>query len=332
MRPRLKAVIVLAPTDGASIGLLFGGTRTDITLEHGELSSLGGLLANLSGLWTLPEVARLSNVALADAEAVVARLHEAGLVYEHTDADDDGLLDADDIHRSSAAFIRAIRFDFGRHPLFAALATSERLFVACACEYWFLIRDAGTHIALALHHAPAPLKPMLAAHLAEERDHAEHIAPALAAALDLPVAALAQACPCAAADAALIKTRVLAQHNVLGYLAATSFCEAPLGHSASPTPAPSWSAPTHRLFAALAGHFEEDRAAGHASLFANAIDALNTPIPRRDLARALEAAHQYKHYLDNLNHEILRTYAMPGSMLPHVSARYDDFAVGPEPT
>jgi hypothetical protein len=324
--PRLKATVVLGPSGNARLGLLFGGLRHDITFQIGDEIDLVRLLGLLSGVWSPTQIAEFCSFPVADVEAVITRLCAAGLVYVDDPAKAYAHIEVAECIRASEAFFEAIRFDYGRHPLFARLADNERLFIGCAYEYWFLVRDAPVHIALAVLRATGAERTRLDHYLDEEKDHGDEIAPFLAAALNVTTELLFASTPCAAADAALLKTRALASNDLLAYAAATSFCEASIAKSLAMAPGvSSWRPASRALFEALARHFEGDQSAGHASLFAEFMQARAENLTRDAVAGALAAAHLYKHYLDNLNHEILRMYSGEGTVLPRLPPTFGDF-------
>jgi hypothetical protein len=328
--PRLKAAIALGKSTDSDLGLLFGGMRNGIRFEAGGTVDFARLISNLSGFRSVHDAARLADVSSADAQEIVERLSSAGLAYSFPDADEQTPLALETALSAGKGFLSAIRFDYGRHPLFAMLPQSERIFLGCAYEYFFLVKDARIHVSMAIEKAEPGMQPVFRRYLEEEKDHADGMAPALADALGIPVSLLAECVPCAAADAAILKTRELARADTLAYAAATAFCEAPAGRPFADSEIPgAWRSESKELLASLTRHFDADRAAGHASLFEAALRSRDSRLARKDVAAALEAAHQYKHYLDNLNHEILRTYGAEGSVLPRFRASFGDFETEP---
>lgn len=311
-----------------ALGLRLGGRAVGVTIEQGDPSHLAALMGALSGAHSIDRVAARTGIRAGDVADIVSQLSRAGMLYDYSAADPPQPLPAAEFAEAARSFFAALRFDMFRHVLFSTMPGNERLFVAAANEYFFCIRDAERHIGLALQSAPPALAPLLRTYLDQERGHAGAIAPALAAALEVELPLLDRLAPLASTDAAMLKTRELASSDTLSYVAVVGLCEAgrPLVRSdvldAVRRP---WSSRSMDLLDVLLRHYELDTAASHADLFSAAVAAMAPCYDRPVAAAALQAAHQYKHYLDNIHHEVMRTYAHSGAPLPRLTPRLADF-------
>lgn len=323
--PRLKAVIALGGQDGSEFGLLFGGKKHLIVFDLGNTRDFAQLASQLSGLKSIRQIADITGFPLQDVEDAVEKLEQAGLVYEYPQTKNSDTVDIQLIIQTGKELFSSLRFDYSRHPLFSQIRQDEKLFVATAYEYFFLISDASTHISLAIENAPESMKPILQRYLADEKDHGKDIARSLANALGISVIQLDACIPCAAAEAAVFKMRELARTDTLSYIAAAEFCEAsacrPLRLDVLND---EWSVDSNRLLDALTRHHSQDVDAGHDSIFEEAIHR-STVIDEAHAGRCLASVHEFKHYLDNLNHEILRTYGADGASLPRACPSFEDF-------
>lgn len=322
----MKAVIALGGQDGSEFGLLFGGKKHCIAFECGDIDDFARLTAQLSGLKSTRQIADVTGLSLREVEDNVQKLVQAGLVYEYCQRNTADSADVQSIVQASRLLFSSLRYDFARHPLFAQALLDEKLFLGTAYEYFFLVNDASTHISMAIDNAPESVRPILQRYLADEKDHGKDIAPSLASAVGISVAQLDECIPCAAAEAAILKMCELARTDTLSYVAAAEFCEAsanrPLRLDALSN---QWSVNSNQLLGALAHHHSQDVDAGHGSIFEEAIRHWTVCIDNAHAGKCLASAHEFKHYLDNLNHEILRMYGVEGASLPRARPSFEDF-------
>jgi hypothetical protein len=118
----------------------------------------------------------------------------------------------------------------------------------------------------------------------------------------------------------------LAKTDTLSYIAALEFCEAAANKPLRLNTAVNQrSRDSAELLDALAWHHSQDVEAGHGSIFEESLLALNGTIDELDAAKWFTSVHEFKHYLDNLNYEILRTYGVEGASLPRVRPSYQDY-------
>jgi hypothetical protein len=321
LRPRLKATLVIPPAsvDG-DVGLLFGRKAFDISLRQGRIADLAILFGRMSGAYTPTEIAARSGLLPSSVSSICEQLSALGLVYDYS-----GLNRVESISRAGfleiySAFAEAWRFDMFRHPLFSRI-NEEHLFLATAAEYFQLIRDAETHIAIALEHAPNILRKLIEEYLKSEREHYKAIQPTLLSAFGgtfYPDCLV----PLAATEALMLKSRELARSNTLVYLACCSFSEArtyPLKAGER------WPRPIQNLFHAFLDHAKEDVDSAHGSLFTLAVQMTHEQVTAAVAAQVLSGVHEFKHYLDNLNFEILRAYSEPGASIPRLKQPLEDF-------
>lgn len=324
--PRLKSVVALGGEDGSNIGLLFNGKIYNIQFERGTVRDFARFASQLCGLKTAHQIAASIGIRLQDVEEAIEKLQRAGLVYEYAETERSRSLDVQQVIEAAEALFVSLRYDLSRHPLFLQVNQNEKLFVAAAYEYYFLINDASNHIALALDSAPGCMKPILQRYLLDEKDHGKEIALSLEKAIGISAQLLDSCLPCAAGDAAIIKMRELARTDTLSYIAALQFCEAvankPLRLNAAVS---EWSQNSSELLNAMTWHHSQDVKAEHGSIFEESLLALNETIDETGAAKWLTSVHEFKHYLDNLNYEILRTYGVEGASLPRVRPSYRDY-------
>jgi len=328
-RPRLKATVVVPPVGaGGHLGLILGPKAFDIRLRKGDLSQFAQLLSDLSGAYTCAEIAQRSGLSAASVSAVIERLRSFGLTYDYNSSPCHDNIDRFVFLRAFESFVPALRFDMFRHPLFPEIVRNERLFLATAAEYFHLIRDAESHIGIALQHAPERLRALISEYLNVERGHYISLEPALVSAFGGNFS-LERLAPLAATESVMLKTRELARSDPLAWLACCSFSEVQALSSSARIP-DHWSSSLRAVFDAFLDHAREDLDASHGSLFADALELTQDVLHPSAAERILTALHEYKHYFDNMNSEILRVYAQPGAPLPRLKQRLEDFLVTPE--
>jgi hypothetical protein len=305
------------------VGLLLGSKAFDIHLSKGDLSRFGELLSYLSGAYTCEEISGRVGLSPASVKKVIEQLRSFDLIYDYCSPPPAGDLLVPEVLKIFDGFVAALRFDMFRHPLFREIPGSESLFLATATEYFHLIRDAGAHIGIALDHAAPELRPLLSDYLQSERDHYVAFERPLARAFG-GIVALDRLAPLAATESLLLKTRELARSDTLAYLACCSFAEVRMMSGSVRVPQ-HWAPAVRSLFEAFLNHAREDLEASHSSLLSDAL-ALSAQLVRPAQAEAIfNALHEYKHYFDNVNSEILRVYSQPGASLPRLKQRWEDF-------
>jgi hypothetical protein len=323
----MKATLVVAPSSGdANIGLVLGQRGFDILIKEGNLTTLAALFECLSGAYEINEICTKSGLSRELVAATVDKLGRAGLVYDYADAPAAAAIDRSRLIALFESFAVALRFDISRHHVFEALELHERLFLAAATEHFHVIRDAGTHTALALQHAPAELVPIIRQYQESEIDHYRIIGPRLRAALGGEFG-LEELAPLASTEGLILKTHHVAHSDTLAYMAACSFAESrsavsDLAFSAGET---RWADETLALLHVLREHAAIDHGAAHSRLFADGVMAFCGEISERRAARILTTVHECKHYFDNLNFELLRVYGAHGAPLPRLEPRLADY-------
>ena len=323
-RPRLKATLVVPPViEGRDLGLLLGPNAFDIRLCKGEMSQFASLLSSLTGAYTSSEISERTGLSEGSVRRVVEQLRSSGLIYDYNSPAYNHDIPHAVFLGAFEAFVAALRFDMFRHPLFSALHESEGLFLATAIEYFHLIRDASSHIEIALRHAPERLRELVTEYLDVEREHYLSLESVLFKALGGNFA-LDRLAPLSATESVILKTRELARTDTLAYLACCSFSEVQMW-SRPPRVPDHWTAPIQAVFDAFLSHAHEDLDAGHSSLFADAVELSGNALHTVAAESILAGLHEYKHYFDNMNSEILRVYSQPGAPLPRLRPRWEDF-------
>jgi len=322
----MKATVYVDPsTEGADFGVVFGARGYDIQVVAGSVTAVADLLAYFSGAYTIEEVAARSGVAADTVASIVDALAAADLVYDYAAPPTPSEIDRQALIDTFARTARVLRFDLSRHDLFPHLS-HERVFLASAIEYFHLIRDAGTHTAVALQHAPPPLRPLLEDYRRCEADHHRVIGERVVAALGGTFTP-ADLLPLASTESLMLKTRDLAATDTLAYLASCTFAEAPaaLRPLAGEAVTAGWSPESRALLDAFVSHAIDDGAADHRLLFEQAVAAADMPLSAAAATRILVAIHDIKHGFDNMNYEILRTCTSHGAPLPRLRPRLADF-------
>jgi hypothetical protein len=323
----MKAALMVAPTGAeAAVGLVLAGRGFDVRLRQGDVQTLATVFGLLSGAFTVDEIAARAGLAASAVSAVVGRLAAHGLVYDYAPETPNAAVDRAALVDAFDALAAALRFDLFRHELFEQVEHDERMFLAAAAEYFHLIRDAPDHTARAVEHAPPELVPILEAYRCSEQDHHVAIGVALQQALGgaFDIAGL---CPLAATEAVILKTHRLAERDALAYAACCAFAESRAAGTARVKPAAAslWRPQSRGLLEALAQHAAGDRDAAHAGLFATCVEAFAGDIAPDHAGAILTAVHEFKHYLDNMNFEILRTNSRPGALVPRLRPRLADY-------
>ncbi len=153
------------------MGLLLGSNAFDIRLCKGDMSQFARLLSSFTGAYTCSEISQRTGVSPGSVRTVVEQLRSSGLIYDYASSAPSHDISRADFLGVFDAFVAALRFDMFRHPLFSELHENDGLFLATAIEYFHLIRDAGSHIEIALQHAPERLRVFVADYLNAEREH-----------------------------------------------------------------------------------------------------------------------------------------------------------------
>lgn len=322
-RPRLKATLALPSSSGGDLTLLFGPRAFDLRVSQGHPPCLGELLGCLSGAYNCAEIAHKTGLSVDSVRTITGQLVSRGLAYDYTDPPTREEVSRQELLALFEAMTTVLRFDMFRQPLFSELFRNERLFLATALEYFHLIRDAESHMSVAFEHAPANLRDLVDEYRRSERDHYRVLEAALAGAIGGSFS-FERLQPLMSTEAVMLKTRDLARSDTLAYLGCCCFSEARLGSERAVAPQ-GWARPIASVFDAFADHAAEDINESHSALFARAAGSTSGQFSADRVSLILSGLHEFKHYLDNLNFEILRVYSQRGSSLPRLKDRPEDF-------
>lgn len=325
-RPRLKHCTFVIDQDRLLATTSDGVFTVDVL--DGAVDDFLKLKANLNGLHTIEEIAKITRLQQDNVTEAVSALGASGLLREKSSTEE--FISREVFVRKLSRSVRMWKNLTGMHPLFQRMLYGEatrELFAGLVIETYHYVRGTTHHAATALAHCyDEKLRPLILSHLSEESEHELLILSALSR-MGLDRQAIIESEPLIGTTSLLNYRKEIGRKSSLAYLATTLFTEEEAGQELMSVDELVRMAKiagfSKDVVEPIAEHILGDAASNHSTVFFDAIRS--SQISQQFACEMVEALHNLRHAFEQYYDGILSYYGTNGHSIPR--AKTDWFSL-----